>query len=78
MGPSCASAEMIIQEHLYRPITGKVLLIGRQNTDITPQAYQGPAAEIGIVRDIRGGNRLAKIATIDSYRRCSGMPPRPR
>jgi hypothetical protein len=39
MGLSCASAEMIIQEHLYRPITGKVLLIGRQNTDITPQAW---------------------------------------
>jgi hypothetical protein len=38
MGLSCASVEMIIQEHLYRPITGKVLLIGRQNTDITPQA----------------------------------------
>jgi hypothetical protein len=30
---------MIIQEHLYRPITGKVLLIGRQNTDISPQAW---------------------------------------
>ena len=39
MGLSCASAEMIIQEHLYRPITGKVLLIGRQNTDIPPQAW---------------------------------------
>lgn len=38
MGMSCASVEMIIQEHLYRPIQGKVLLIGRQNTDITPQA----------------------------------------
>jgi hypothetical protein len=30
---------MIIQEHLYRPIKGKVLLIGAQNTDITPQAW---------------------------------------
>jgi hypothetical protein len=39
MGLFCASAEMIIQEHLYRPIRGKVLLIGRQNTDITPQAW---------------------------------------
>jgi len=38
MGMSCASVEIIIQEHLYRPITGKVLLIGRQNTDITPEA----------------------------------------
>jgi hypothetical protein len=39
MGLSCASAEMIIQEHLYRPIAGRVLLIGRQNTDITPAAW---------------------------------------
>lgn len=39
MGLSCASAEMIIQENLHRPITGKVLLIGRQNTDIMPQAW---------------------------------------
>lgn len=38
MGLSCGSAELIIQEHLYRPLYGEVLLIGRQNTDITPRA----------------------------------------
>lgn len=34
MGLSGTAAEMIIQEHQYRPLAGRVLLIGRQNTDI--------------------------------------------
>ncbi len=39
MGLSCGAVELIIHEHLYRPLNGlSVLLIGRQNTDITPQA----------------------------------------
>jgi SAM-dependent methyltransferase len=38
MGLSCGAVEIIIQEHLYRPLEGKVLLIGRQNTDIPPKA----------------------------------------
>lgn len=39
MGLSCGAVEIIIQEHLYRSLGGlRVLLIGRQNTDITPQA----------------------------------------
>lgn len=38
MGLSCCSVELIIQEHLYHPLKGDVLLIGRQNVDIPPQA----------------------------------------
>lgn len=38
MGLSCGAVEIIIHEHLYRPLRGEILLIGRQNTDITPQA----------------------------------------
>lgn len=38
MGFSCGAVELIIQEHLHKPLTGDILLIGRQNTDIPPQA----------------------------------------
>lgn len=37
MGLSCCAIELIIQEHLHKPL-GNVLLIGRQNVDVTAAA----------------------------------------
>jgi hypothetical protein len=77
MGLSCASAEMIIQEHLHRPITGKVLLIGRQNTDITPQAWlnlldlYGLKPRIPIVLERRGSMEHKSLALAEETDRIS-------
>src|SRR6201999_2443491 len=36
MGFFPTATEVILQEHKYRPIKGRVLMIGRQNTGLTP------------------------------------------
>jgi SAM-dependent methyltransferase len=49
MGLNCGGAELIIQEHLYRSLNGaKVLLIGRQSTDIPPKAMENLLALYGL------------------------------
>jgi SAM-dependent methyltransferase len=79
MGLSCASAEMIIQEHLYRPIKGKVLLIGRQNTDITPQAWinllqlYGLSPRVPIVLEERGSLEHKTVGISDDLDRIADV-----
>jgi hypothetical protein len=79
MGLSCASVEMIIQEHLYRPITGKVLLIGRQNTDITPEAMTnllqlyGLSPRVPLVLETRGSLEHKTVALSDETPRIADV-----
>ncbi len=48
MGIAVTLAEMIIREHLHRPIEGKLLLIGRQTVNLSRQEALEKMAEFGI------------------------------
>jgi SAM-dependent methyltransferase len=53
MGIPSQIARLILREHLFRPITGKLLSIGRQTVYLTPsQAVALVQAELGIKPDI--------------------------
>jgi SAM-dependent methyltransferase len=53
MGIPSQVARLILREHLYRPITGKLLSIGRQTVHLTPrQAKALVEAELGIRLDV--------------------------
>ena len=68
MNFGCAIAELLIQEHLHRPLGGDVLIIGPQQTEITPQAFANllalyalkPRAPFG-AGDLRGSGAAATI-----------------
>ncbi len=48
MGIARTLAEMIMREHLYRPIRGKLLLIGRQTVQLSRQQAMDMAHEFGV------------------------------
>src|SRR5580658_8091288 len=53
MGIPSQVARLILREHLFRPITGKLLSIGRQTVHLTPrQAKTLVEAELGIRLDV--------------------------
>lgn len=58
-------ARLILLEHRYKPITGRVLLLGRQTVFMTPAEALALVEEMGVVR--RNGARLEiDRATADS------------
>jgi len=48
MGFFPTATEVILQEHKFRPITGRVLMIGRQNTAMTPDEAKHMVTRNGI------------------------------
>lgn len=48
MGFFSIATEVILQEHKFRPITGRVLMIGRQNTGLMPDEVKSLLARNGI------------------------------
>src|SRR5260370_31030729 len=53
MGIPSQVARLILREHLFRPITGKLLSIGRQTVHLTPrQATALLETELGIQLDV--------------------------
>jgi SAM-dependent methyltransferase len=48
MGFFPTATEVILQEHKFRPIKGRVLMIGRQNTGLTPDAAKHLVTRNGI------------------------------
>src|ERR1700756_864460 len=53
MGLSSQAARLIVREHRFRPITGKLLSVGRQTIFLTPpQAVALVEAELGTRRDV--------------------------
>jgi hypothetical protein len=42
MGFFPTATEVILQEHRFRPITGRALMIGRQNTGLIPRRGEAP------------------------------------
>jgi len=48
MGFFSIATEVILQEHKFRPITGRVLMIGRQNTGLTPPEALHMIERLGI------------------------------
>lgn len=65
---SCAIAELLIQEHLHRPLGGDVLIIGPQETEITPEAFANLLALYALkprapfaAGDLRGSGAAATI-----------------
>jgi SAM-dependent methyltransferase len=58
MGISSQTARLILREHLHRPITGRILSIGRQTVHLTPeQALDMVRAELGIL-PLRGAQDI--------------------
>jgi hypothetical protein len=53
MGLSSHAARLIVREHRFRPITGKLLSVGRQTVFVTPrQAVALVESELGTRRDV--------------------------
>ena len=64
MGIPSQVARLILREHLFRPITGKLLSIGRQTVHLTPQQAKALVeAELGIQLDVDALNLEVDTST---------------
>lgn len=50
MGMTAQMAKMVVREHVYKPITGELLLCGRQSIFLTPEEALKIVADEGVLR----------------------------